>query len=734
MTAGRKWMTGLLSLLLLAAAALGLLIPAQAASAGDFSDVSSSAWYYDAVDDCVQNGLFQGTTSTTFSPTSTMTRAMFITVLGRYAGVDPDDWRTGYVTGSGVNLRSGPGTSYSVLTTLSRNTSVVLLGRSGDWYQVQTGSYTGYISAAYIQPEHHAFSDVGYGEYYAGYAIWAYEKGIVNGLGSADTFAPDSSVTREQICSILNRYIESAGLSLAESASGDSFSDDSAISSWAYEDVYAMRRYGIVEGLPSGSFSPKSAATRAEAAVIFQRLSSAIGGGNATDTDTDATATPASTPTATPTSTATATPAATPESVQQTPSISPEEATDTPATFLTSTVSVPAQTIRVGIFVSTRYYDTSVSTVTLENLSGGGFTYGSYSDRVYSQAGTIDSSTVTITTDGSTFTVTDSSGSVVYTSSSSFSICPAQEGDVTRVNGGYRYYGGFEFRQAYYNSGRITLINYVDIEDYVKGVVPYEFPNSWPAETLKAAAIAVRSYVMATSWSSYSTYGFDVICDYGSMIYYGRAKTYSESYFTATDAAVEATENVYLTYNGSICCCYFFSSDGGATEDASHIWGTSYGYLIGRLDPYEAAAKSQITNYSYSVTASRTGSAMASLASSLGLGTIAQNGISVSTYDATGNVESITITDVNGNSAVISRSSSVDRLDFLSAFGFTTYSYRYTVTYDQSSDSFTCTRYGSGHNVGMSQWGAYAMAQYYGKDYQDILGFYYTGTNLQYGA
>lgn len=707
MTEGREHiLLSVLGILLALAMGMGLLVPAMAASVSDFSDVSSSAWYYDAVSYVTEKGLFQGTTSSTFTPGGSMTRAMFITVLGRYAGVNADAWCAATITGSGVNLRSGPGTSYSAVTTLSKGATVTIVGQSGDWYQVSTGTYTGYVRSDYIQASYHVFSDVDYSQYYAGYAVWAYEKGIVTGLGSSDIFAPGNLITREQMCAMLNRYIEAFGLSLEKSSDTTTFTDDGSISSWAYSDVYAMQQYGIIQGRTSGSFSPQDAASRAEAAAIFQRLAEAVGSTqSATASDSETTA-----------------PAAT---------TSPDSVTDTPATFLSSTVSVPAQTIRVGLFVSTKYYDTSASTVTLQN--SGGFTYGTMSNRTYTQSGTINSSTVTVTTDGSTFTLKDGSGNS-YTFSDAFAIRPADTGTVTCVNSEYRYYGAFEFRQAYYSSGKITLINYVDVEDYVKGVIPYEVSNTWPSETLKAMAVAVRSMVMTCDWSAYSQYGFDVICDYGSALYRGRAITYSESYFSATDVATDATKGVYLTYNGSICSCAFFSSDGGATEDAAHVWGGTVAYLTGKLDPYEAAAKSLISNYTYTLTVSRTGSAMSSLASKLGLGTIAADGITVNTYSATGNVESITVKDVNGNTATVSQSSSFSRWDFLSAFGFTAYSYRYSVTYDASTDSFTCTRYGYGHNVGMSQWGAYAMAQYYGKDYQDILGFYYTGTNLQYGA
>lgn len=690
----------------------GMIQPAAAASVSDFKDVSSSAWYYDAVSYAVSKGLFNGTSSTTFTPSGTMTRGMFAAVLGRYAGVDPDDWCAGKITGGAVNLRSGAGTTYTAVATLTRGTTVTITGRSGDWYKVKYGGSTGYVFEDYLEPSYHCFEDVDYGAYYAGYIIWGYEKGFIDGISSVK-FDPDQSITREQICKLLAGYADAAGITLKADNAAVTFTDQSSISSWAASGVSAMQKAGVIEGEKDGSgyrFRPKSSATRAEAAAIFQRFASAgtsSGPNSGTGTDPD-----------------------------------PSGGDSSAASFLSSPIACKAETVRVGILVNTQSYKKAVQTVTLENTNGSQFDYGSFgSDRTFNKIGSISSSRLTITTNGSTFTVKNASGSVVYTTNANLAIHPVASGSaITKVNGGYRYFGDFELRQAYNASGYISVISYVNIEDYVKSVLPYEFSTSWPAETLKAAAVATRSYVMASDWTVYSRYGFDVMGDTSAQCYNGRGKTYSESYFSATDAAVSATKGVYLTYSASgtnrICTAFYSACDGGATEDAAHIWGTSYSYLVGKVDPYEQAAANQASNYTHTITLSRTSSAMTALAQKVGLGstTIAKNGIKVQTYPTTGNVKSITVTGTNGRAATINQSTSFDRWDFLSAVGFTAYSYRYDVTYNAAADTFTITRWGWGHNVGMSQWGAYAMGRYYNKNYQEILGFYYTGTHLQYGA
>lgn len=693
-----------LLILLSVSMALGcMVLSADAVSVSDFTDVSSSQWYYDAVSFAVSEGLFNGTTDTTFEPYGIMSRRMFITVLGRYAGVDPDDWLGGTVTGSAVRLREGPGTSYDIITTMDKYTSVTILDISGDWYKVRCGSYTGYVSGDYLSPDYHAFSDVDYGDYCAGYAIWGYEKGIVNGLDGSETFGPQYYVSREEICCMLDRYIDYAGLTYEADTSVTVFSDQSSIHSWAAESVAAMQSYGIVMGEKEGDgyqFRPRDYAARAEVAIMFMRLH-----------DNAVSATPAPGETTAPTPTATPIP-------------------EDKATFLSSTIAIPADTIRVGLY-------TSASSVTLYNQSGSSFEYGYFNTaREFVSSGVISANSITVTTDGSTFTVKNSSGTVVHTSTGNFAVHPVSNSKaLTKVNGGNRYFGDFELRQSS-TTGRIILVNYVDIEDYVKGVIPYEYGTSWPAETLKAAAITARNFAMSYDWSIYSAKGYDISSTV--QVYSGRGSSYSNSYFSATDAAVDATKNVYLTYasNGTnrLCETYYFSSSGGATEDSAHIWGGSYSYLIGKIDPYEQAASSLATYYTYTITNTRTGSRMTALANSLGLSTLAPDGIKIETYPDTGNVKRIVLTDERGKTATISQTTSFDRWDFLTAFGFTAYSYRYQVSYNEAADTFTCTRYGWGHNVGLSQWGAYAMARYYNKDYQDILGFYYDGTHLQYGA
>ena len=270
------------------------VIQATYAVALPFNDVKNK-WYTESVGFVYAKSLFAGTSSTTFSPTSYMTRGMFITVLGRFAGngqwKDLEKWSgcLGITNGSKISVRTTTTTSdVSVVKTLTGATGqhVVVTGivqpqnsiDGARWYHVKVGSVDGYMrekmtgtngkTLLYVYSG--GFTDLPNGAYYTGYAQWANIYSIMNGVSST-SFAPNSSITRQDICVMLYRYLTNyAGKSLSTTAT--SFTDDSSIASYAKNSVYALKNIGIVNGYTDGSFKPTGYATRAEVAVMFQRL------------------------------------------------------------------------------------------------------------------------------------------------------------------------------------------------------------------------------------------------------------------------------------------------------------------------------------------------------------------------------------------------------------------------------------------------------------------------------
>ena len=242
-----------------------------------FTDTDSAAWYYKAVSFAYANTLFNGTSATTFSPDTTMTRGMFVTVLGRCAGL-PGGLSSGLglVTKTGVNIRSGPSTDSETVGSISnKNTVVQVLTKSGNWYYISFGATKGFIRNDLISVYNGNYTDLAFGQYYSPYVEWAYLTGIANNVALA-TFSAESSITREHMCLLLYNYAVAYGKTLPQVSTKAAFSDNSAISTSAVSAVYALQEAGVVNGMGDGTFSPQGTATRAQVAQIYMKFVNAI--------------------------------------------------------------------------------------------------------------------------------------------------------------------------------------------------------------------------------------------------------------------------------------------------------------------------------------------------------------------------------------------------------------------------------------------------------------------------
>jgi stage II sporulation protein D len=141
------------------------------------------------------------------------------------------------------------------------------------------------------------------------------------------------------------------------------------------------------------------------------------------------------------------------------------------------------------------------------------------------------------------------------------------------------YRGAMEILPAQF--GGLNAINAVDLESYVRGVVSAESPSSWPAEALRAQAVAARTYAITTNKPGA---GFDHYPDTRSQVYRGVAAETA-----TTDAAVAATNREVVTYNGKPVTTYFFSTSGGRTENVEFGFpgGEPKPWLKSVDDPYD---------------------------------------------------------------------------------------------------------------------------------------------------
>jgi len=129
-------------------------------------------------------------------------------------------------------------------------------------------------------------------------------------------------------------------------------------------------------------------------------------------------------------------------------------------------------------------------------------------------------------------------------------------------------------------SGGLLVVNKVDVDDYVRGVVANEMPSSWPQNALRAQAVAARSFAL----SSHAGHGFNVYDDTRSQVYGGKG---SET--QSTDRAVRKTSDQILRYHKQTVMAMFFSTSGGQTESIQYAFpGSSpVPYLKSVDDPYD---------------------------------------------------------------------------------------------------------------------------------------------------
>ena len=134
-----------------------------------------------------------------------------------------------------------------------------------------------------------------------------------------------------------------------------------------------------------------------------------------------------------------------------------------------------------------------------------------------------------------------------------------------------KWYRGYLIIQN--KNQKLTVINNVGMEDYLKGVVPSEMPSSWELEALKAQAIAARSYAIA-NLGKRASFGFDLKDTPEDQAYGGATAETSK-----TNTAVEETSGLVLTYNYKVVSAFYSASAGGQTVTSKQAWGNDLPYL-----------------------------------------------------------------------------------------------------------------------------------------------------------
>ena len=267
-----------------------------------------------------------------------------------------------------------------------------------------------------------------------------------------------------------------------------------------------------------------------------------------------------------------------------------------------------------------------------------------------------------------------------------------------------------ELRVARSAKGDMDVINVLNVEAYLYGVVPKEMSPKWPLEALKAQAIAARTYVLYQKEKGKDR-AYDVLASTASQVYGGAGAEAAIS-----NRAVDETKGMVLLYGGQLALPYFHANSGGMTEEARRVWSADVPYLKAVRDDFSAKAP----GYSWKLSLNIDKIRVALNKQGLDLGQIER--LVPLDISPSGRVTKIKIFH-EGKESVLSGN------DFrLKTDPTQVKSTLFKMT--NEGDEIHLEGKGSGHGVGMSQWGAYIMARE-GLSYGDILRHYYYGVELR---
>ena len=284
---------------------------------------------------------------------------------------------------------------------------------------------------------------------------------------------------------------------------------------------------------------------------------------------------------------------------------------------------------------------------------------------------------------------------------------------------GNRYRGEMKIIPSAWNNG-VTVVNRVPMELYLKGVVPSEIVPSWKPDAIKAQAVAARTYAVYHK-NGYRSAGYDITDDTRSQVYRGCSVETS-----ATNKAVEETAGEIITYNGKAIDALFHANGGGYTEDSENVWGSYVPYLRGVKEENSSTVnrpwRKIVSIDSFSNAISRAGYHVGKV-KKIGLSRLHMGNNKAKDRGVSGRVKTMEITGKSGRKIIPGEV-------IQSAFDLDSTLFDISV----KGNNLIITGYGFGHGLGLSQWGAEAMAEKNGDGkeyYKRILLHYFTGSKIE---
>lgn len=271
-----------------------------------------------------------------------------------------------------------------------------------------------------------------------------------------------------------------------------------------------------------------------------------------------------------------------------------------------------------------------------------------------------------------------------------------------------RYRGTLDIIQK--SNKKFLVVNTIELEQYIRGVLYHEVSHRWPMEAMKAQAVAARTYALYQMKKNKAD-EYDVTGDIYSQVYGGKS---AERF--RTNIAVKRTLGEILVYNNKILPAYFHASCGGHTENARNIWGENLPPLAGVPCPFCALAPHANWKKNF-----RSKDIQDKLnANGYTLGPVQD--IHVVSRNPSGRINNLLFTARDGKTTII------PGIKFRTIIGPNTIkSNKYEIV--MKGYYFDLIGKGWGHGVGMCQWGVHQMAEERHK-YDEILLFYYPGARI----
>ena len=263
--------------------------------------------------------------------------------------------------------------------------------------------------------------------------------------------------------------------------------------------------------------------------------------------------------------------------------------------------------------------------------------------------------------------------------------------------------------------GGLAVVNELPLESYLAGSLGREMHASWKQAALRAQAVASRTYALYRVRAARGAAGYHLTSDTGSQVYRG-----IEAESPSVWAALAATRGQVLTVAGRPILAAFHSASGGVTASAEEVWGEPHAYLISQ--PVEGEDDSPDTYWRAAVSRTTLGRAATGLGSPIG----DIRKLRIVARGASGRAELLRATGTRGTAEFTGR-------ELRRALGESTLK---STLFDvrRNEDGFVFVGSGRGHGVGMSQWGARALAER-GDTYEQILRIFYPGAELgRWGA